>query len=333
MILSRRLAMGLLALAPAAARPTLALSAPADTIRLWPNGVPDAGASLPVETMVERSTAPGRLDRAVHGIADPRMVMFRPDRPDGSAALICPGGGYRRVVIDREGFELATWLAARGVTAFVLFYRLPAEGWTSGADTALIDAQRAIRTIRANAIPFGIDPARVAVVGFSAGGHLAADLGARFAASLRPPVDTVDHLSAQPDIVAPIYPVIALQGQLAHAGSREKLIGAKASSAKARAHNPAANVPADAPPHFLVHANDDTSVPPGNSLLLRRALRDRGIPVQLHLFESSGHGFGLAHGLPASAWPDLFLAYLSAQRLERFSPPQNRWGIAKARDF
>jgi acetyl esterase/lipase len=312
-MLNRRTLMA--ALLASAAAPTAAFSPAADTIPLWPMGVPGAGAALPVEQVVERSKVAGHMDRAVSGIAVPRMVVFRPERPDGSAMLICPGGGYRRVVIDREGFEAARWLAARGITAFVLFYRLPAEGWTTGADTPLIDAQRAIRTIRARAGAFGLDPARIGVMGFSAGGHLAADLAARFAHVAQPPVDAIDNLSARPLLAAPIYPVIAMDGPLAHAGSRERLIGADASAERARAHDPSANVPADAPPHILIHAEDDLAVPPGNSLRQREALKARGIAVETHLFETGGHGFGLAPGKPAGAWPELFIAFARAHGL------------------
>ncbi|WP_235977120.1 alpha/beta hydrolase [Sandaracinobacteroides hominis] len=314
MELDRRGAIGLaLALSASGAS---AFSEPADTIRLWPNGAPDAPAKLPVEVVTERGKADFR-DRAVSGISDPRLVVFRAANPTGAAMLICPGGGYKHVVVDKEGFELGNWLAARGITAFVLFYRLPADGWSRRSDTPLIDAQRAMRLIRSRAAEFGVDPVRLGVMGFSAGGHLAADLAARFAFAARPISDTVDRLSARPFLAAPIYPVISMTAPMAHAGSRDLLIGKEAGPELERAHNPAAHIPADAPPHFLCHAEDDGAVPVANTLLLREALVARGIVTETHLFPTGGHGFGLRQvvGTPTAEWPNLFLAFARARGL------------------
>lgn len=314
MDIDRRAAIGLaLALSASAAS---AFSTPADTIPLWPKGAPDAPAKLPVENVVERGKADFR-DRAVSGISDPRMVVFRAAKPTGAAMLICPGGGYKHVVIDKEGYEMGAWLAARGVTSFILFYRLPGDGWTRREDTPLIDAQRAMRLIRSRAGEFGVDPARVGVMGFSAGGHLAADLAARFSFPARPATDAVDALSARPFLAAPIYPVISMTAPLAHAGSRALLIGKDASPELERAHNPAANIPADATPHFLCHAEDDGVVPVGNTLILREALAARGITTETHLFPTGGHGFGLRYvvGTPTAIWPELFLAFAKARGL------------------
>ena len=200
---------------------------------------------------------------------------------------------------------------------FVLFYRLPGDGWAAGPDVALADAQRAMRLIRHRARDYGLDPVRVANMGFSAGGHVAADLATRFAASTYAPVDAADTASARPFATAAIYPVISMTAPIAHAGSREQLIGRDASAARERANSPHLNVPADAPPFFIVHAEDDDAVPIENALLLRAALRERGIPVETHLFTHGGHGFGLRKvvGKPAGAWPDLFLAWARAAGL------------------
>lgn len=284
---------------------------PTETIDLWPHGA--AGAPVPplTEKVTERSRDPLLNDRYVLGITRPRLVVFRPQRPNGAAVLIAPGGGYRWVVIDKEGYELGRWFAERGVTAFVLFYRLPGEGWIAGPDAALADAQRAIRLIRARAADYGVDPVRVAAMGFSAGGHLCADLATRFATSCYDAVDAADSQSPRPLLAAPIYPVVSMSAPLAHATSRAKLLGANPTPAQERAHSPHLNVRADTPPCFLLHAADDASVPVENTLLLHAALRAQQVPSELHVYERGGHGFGLrlAAGKPVAAWPDLYLAW------------------------
>ena len=284
---------------------------PTETIDLWPNGAPGMPSPPPVETVTHRSTDPAIADRSVRGIARPRMVVFRPERPNGAALLLTPGGGYWLVVVDKEGYEMARWAAARGFTCFVLFYRLPGEGWANRADTPLADAQRAMRLIRHRAADYGIDPERVSAMGFSAGGHLCADLAARFAHRAYEPVDAADTLSARPHSAAPIYPVVTMDPRHAHGGSRDNLLGPNASAALEAAHSPDRNVPADAPPHFLLHAEDDGAVPVENALLLRAALKDKGIAVETHLFQNGGHGFGLrqAAGKPVAIWPELWLAW------------------------
>jgi len=282
---------------------------PGETIDLWPAGAPGMPVTALVETVNERSKDRAVTDRAVYGITKPRLVVFRPKVPNGSAVMVTPGGGYRWVVIDKEGYEIGRWLAARGWTVFVLFYRLPGEGWKAGPDVALADAQRAIRLIRARADHYGIMPERVAAMGFSAGGHVCADLATRYAASVYKPVDAADRLSARPDLAAPIYPVQSMTLPVAHAGSRELLIGRDASPELERAHSPQHNVTAGTPPCFLVHAEDDDTVPVENSLAFRAALKAARVPVETHLFENGGHGFGLRRAMnkPAEIWPDLFV--------------------------
>lgn len=284
---------------------------PAETIDLWPGEAPGLPRVPPVEAVDERSADPALSDRAVRGIVRPRLAVFRPAVPNGSALLVTPGGGYARVVVDKEGYELGRWLAARGWTVFVLFYRLPGDGWAAGPDVALSDAQRAIRLIRDRARTYDIRPDRVAALGFSAGGHVCGDLATRWAARTYTPVDAADRLSARPDAAAPIYAVQSMMRPLAHAGSRDLLLGRQPSAALEAAHSPARNVTAQTPPCFLVHAEDDPVVDVCNTLELRAALKAAGIPVETHLFAQGGHGFGLrrAAGKPAQAWPALFLAW------------------------
>lgn len=312
------LATGLTARAGAQTPPPVAVGAlppglpqPSETIDLWPAGAPGWPAKPLTETVNERSTDALVTDRAVFGITRPRMAVFRPDRPNGAAVLITPGGGYRWVVVDKEGYEMARWLTARGFTAFVLFYRLPGEGWAAGPDVSLADAQRAMRLIRHRARDFAIDPERVAAMGFSAGGHVCASLSTRFAAKVYQPVDAADRLSAKPHSAAPIYPVVSMDPAIAHPGSRELLLGKTPTSEQEALYSPDRQVPADAPPHFLLHAEDDDAVPVENTLRLHAALKARSIPVEMHLFANGGHGFGLrkAIGKPVEAWPDLWRAW------------------------
>ncbi|RIA44575.1 acetyl esterase/lipase [Hephaestia caeni] len=298
--------------ARAQSSPPLAdLPGPDEEIDLWPGAAPGMPAVPPREVIIDRSKDHAFQDRAVEHVARPRLGIFRAARPNGAALLIAPGGGYQRVVVDKEGNELGRWLSARGITAYVLTYRLPGDGWKAGPDVALADAQRAMRLIRGRARRDAVDPERVGVMGFSAGGHVCADLATRFARGVYDPVDASDRLSARPFVAAPIYPVQSMHAPLAHPGSRDLLIGANASRALESAHTPAENVPADAPPFFLCHAEDDATVPVGNTIELRAAVRARGIVAETHLFTEGGHGFGLRSvvGKPAGAWPDLFLAW------------------------
>lgn len=305
--------------APPATSESHHLSAPepTETIDLWPKLPPGAPARLPVEKVTERSRDLAYNDRFVLGISRPRMAVFRPVKPNGSAVLITPGGGYSWVVVDKEGYEMARWLAGRGVTVFVLFYRLPHEGWASGPDTPLADAQRAMRLIRQRATYYGVDPARICAMGFSAGGHLCADLLTRFATRVYDPIDVADRLSARPDLAAPIYPVVSMSLPVAHAGSRKNLIGENATPERERAHSPHLNVPPDAPPTFLLHAEDDGAVVVENTLLLRAALLAQRVPVETHLFADGGHGFGLrlARGKSVEGWEELFYAWAAKKGL------------------
>ncbi|HEY3950625.1 alpha/beta hydrolase [Phenylobacterium sp.] len=284
---------------------------PTEVVPLWPGLPPGARAALPRETITDRAATSGFQDRFVTGIARPIMTVFRPARPNGAAVLIAPGGGYIRVVIDKEGFEVGHRLAAAGITSFVLRYRLPGEGWDRPADVPFQDAQRAVRLIRQGAAGFGIDPGRVAAMGFSAGGHVAASLATRHAAQVYAPLDAADRLDARPDLSALMYPVIDMARPYAHPGSREALLGKPASPAKEAAYSPQRHVDATTPPTFQVHALDDPAVPPENTLQYLAALRAAKVPAEAHLFEAGGHGFGIwgARGKPAAAWPELFLAW------------------------
>jgi acetyl esterase/lipase len=285
---------------------------PSETIALWPAAPPGGdGVHLTLQ-LLERSPAPDDFrDRFVADIATPELTIFRPGQPDGSALLIAPGGGYKRVVLDKEGFECAHRFASAGITCFVLRYRLPGEGWARAADVPLQDAQRAMRLIRARAHDFAIDARRVGVIGFSAGGHVAASLITRPADPVYTPIDAADALDARPDFAALMYPVMSMTPPIAHAGSREKLLGPAPTVAQQDAASPDRHVTAAVPPVFMAFAGDDKEVDPRNSFLMEAALRAAGVPHAMHMFQEGGHGFGirLAQGKPCAAWPDLFLRW------------------------
>lgn len=327
----RQLLQGLVAgslLAPAA-RATLPATAaapsaadPLDVIDVWPGPPPGGVPAGLAEETIERPSDLGLRDRVIRHVTRPRITVFRPaGRPRG-ALLLLPGGGYRHVVVDKEGFETARWFAARGLAVFVLFYRLPASGWAGGPDAPLQDAQRAVRVIRMQASTWDLDPAQLGVIGFSAGGHLAAQLAYRHPAAAYDAVDESDRGSARPDVAALIYPVVAMDGPVAHAGSREQLLGSAPDHALVSAYSADTMVRPDAPPTFILHAADDTSVPVENALRMAQALRSSAVPVDVHVFAAGGHGFGLRYvgDKPVAAWPDLLLRWIDWRRRPRPVP-------------
>jgi len=301
---------------PVAARAMILPNAQ-EVLPLWPAGAPGGERVIVTEEVVERPQPQGLRDRIARGVRVPTLTTFLPRDRARAGVLVIPGGGYKHVVLDKEGYETAHWLASQGFATFVLRYRLPGDGWAAGPDVALSDAQRAMRLIRHRVRDYGILPERVAAMGFSAGGHVCGDLATRFAAATYRPVDAADKLTARPDIAAPIYAVQSMTPPLAHAGSRELLIGRDAPAALERAHTPALNVTKGTPPCFLAHAEDDPTVPVENSLEMRASLKAAGVPVETHLFTSGGHGFGLrrAMGKPAEVWPELFLHWAQTQGL------------------
>ncbi len=288
------------------------LGDPKEVYPLW-RGTPPGGKGLHLkEKTVERSPDPAHIrNRIVSGIGNPTLTVFRPEKPNGAAMLIAPGGGYSCIVLDVESYETARFLAAAGVTAFVMRYRLPGEGWAGREDVPLQDAQRAMRLIRAGAKKFAIDPARLGVMGFSAGGHVAASLATRFAAPVYQPRDKADGLDARPDFAALLYPVITM-GEGCHADSRDKLLGPNPAPELIAARSCENLVGAKTPPTFIAFAADDPAVPPAtNGLAMFEALCRKNVPAELHAFEKGSHGFGIhfAAGKPCGAWPDLFLAW------------------------
>ncbi len=281
------------------------------SIPLWPGKAPGAPAKLPVRKVEQRSSDTGFDDRWITGIAQPTLEVRQSAYRDGSAVILMPGGGYGFLAWDNEGEEQARWLTERGVTCFILSYRLPCEGWAQRGLVPLQDAQRAMRLVRSRAAEFNLDPKRIAVLGFSAGGHLAASLATRFDEATYTPVDKADTLSARPDLAGLIYPVITLSKPFTHAGSRDNLLGEGAPAAEAEAASAETRVTPATPPVFLTASSDDGLVPIGNSLAMYTAMLAKERPVEFHGFDRGGHGFGVRYkdDIPVHVWPDLFHAY------------------------
>ncbi|WP_260925945.1 alpha/beta hydrolase [Novosphingobium sp. 9] len=288
-----------------------AISTSGPTLPLWPGKAPGAPATMPTLQWHQQSKNADFDDRWLTGVATPALAVRQPAYRDGSAVILLPGGGYEFLAWDNEGEEQARWLTERGVTCFILSYRLPGEGWANRATVPLQDAQRAVRLVRNKAADFGLDPKRISVLGFSAGGHLAGSIATRFDEKVYAPIDAADTLSARPDLVGMIYPVVSLSAPFTHAGSRDALLGKGASKALRDTGSVENRVTADTPPVFLTASSDDGLVPIGNSLAMYSALLAKQRAAEFHGFDKGGHGFGarLGKDVPASIWPDLFHAF------------------------
>lgn len=260
---------------------TAAAKSNQESIILWPTGAPGALGREPVDV--------------------PTLTPYFPakDKATGSAIIVCPGGGYARLA-QHEGEPVARWLNAIGVTAFVLKYR---HGPRYPHPAPLLDAARAIRTVRARAGEWRLDPARIGILGFSAGGHLAATAGTHFDSGKAGSLEEIERVSSRPDALVLIYPVITMR-ELTHAGSKRNLLGPDPSAEQVALLSTDEQVTKDTPPTFLVHTTTDAGVPVENSLRFANALRRVGVPFELHIYERGAHGFGLGEKDPIlRTWP------------------------------
>lgn len=226
-------------------------------------------------------------------VIEPTLKIFLADNKSSknAALIICPGGGYALLSNDMEGDKVATWLNSIGITAFVLKYRLPSDLIMKDKSIGpLQDAQEAIRTLRRRAKEWNLDPAKIGVIGFSAGGHLASTLATHYNDKIYESKDTV---SARPDFSILIYPVISMDDKITHRGSKENLLGKKPSNELVAKFSNEKQVDSNTPTTFLVHATDDKSVVVENSINYYLALKSHNVPVEMHLYETGGHGFGL----------------------------------------
>jgi acetyl esterase/lipase len=294
------LSLSALAAAAQSPPPPRYAPAPVDTAhggrefhRLWPDGAPGAVGREPVD--------------------QPKITVYLApaDRATGAAVVVCPGGGYRVLASDHEGKQVAEWLNSLGVSAFVLQYRL---GERYRHPAPLQDAQRAIRTVRSRAKEWGVDPARVGILGFSAGGHLASTAATHFDEAGRPDAaDPIERQPSRPDFAVLCYAVISFVDPVAHAGSRRFLLGDPADPALVELLSNERQVTPRTPPTFLWHTADDASVPVENSILFFEALKKAGVPGELHVFPHGRHGLGLAPDDPVvSQWPRLCATWMQA---------------------
>jgi acetyl esterase/lipase len=282
--------------------PRVWLEAP--TLPLWPDEPPGAG-------FTPQALPPDWSPVFVRNVAKPDLRVFRPAHANGEALLVVPGGVYWFVSVANEGAELAERMTSLGVTVFVLTYRLPGEGWKNRSAVPLQDAQRAMRVIRANASRFAIDATRVSVLGFSAGGHLAATLATQHAEQAYGRVDSTDELSPRPFAAGLVYPVVTMDTAWTHAMSREHLLGKTPSSTQVVHRSAERHVDANTPPVFIVHAFDDEAVPVENSLRFMNAMRAAKRPVEAHLLQEGGHAFGVGRPrTPSESWTSLFSTWL-----------------------
>lgn len=261
-------------------------------IKLWPEVAPGSQYLDLKETVKERSGDPKLLDRAISGITEPSIIPMVPKKPNGTAVVIMPGGAYQRVVVDKEGYDIGQWLNDQGVTAFILKYRLPGEGHKQQYLVPLQDVQRAMRYIRANAADYKINPDKIGVIGFSAGGHLASTIATKYDYQAYEAIDDVDNESARPNFAMLVYPVISLQHLIAHSGSRKELVGENYTKKLVDLFSSEMHVTKDTPPTFLAHAHDD-GVSTLNSVKFYTALKENNVSGELHIFKDGGHGFGI----------------------------------------
>lgn len=288
---------------------TVAEGAEPPSTPLYPGDIPGAIEAPDEEKLRDPADPfPFYLD-----ISRPTLTAYRPAKqdPKRAAVIILPGGGYRGVSILKEGYNVARAFNEMGVTAFVLKYRTPSDQHMKDKRVGpLQDAQQAIATVRRDAARWQIDPARIGVIGFSAGGHLAASVGTMFNT---PVLSHWKRADVRPDFLMLIYPVITFTETTAHAGSRTKLLGDTPAQADLQRFSVELAVTAETPPTFLVHAADDTTVPVANSIRFFEAVHAKNIPTQLMIYPAGGHGYGLNNSTTTDRWIDRCRQWLQSQ--------------------
>jgi len=295
-MIDRRLLMSLSAAAGTATLLPVSAKAEAPGLSiqdLWPGDPPGGERVTTPEEVILRHPGGDPTDTAFLHVRKPWLLLRRPAKPNGAAVLLIPGGGYVRVAVSKAGGDIDAWLASLGYTVFTMDYRLPGDPWAVGPEVALQDAQRAMRLIRSRSQELALDPNRVGVMGFSAGGHVTGLLATRFDKPVYAPVDAADTLSAKPAVAAMCYPVVTMMQPYAHQQSMHAALGANPTDEARKAHSLELHVPSDAPPTFVCATTNDPVVPHQNAMLMFDALNTTKIPAELHLYEGATHGFPL----------------------------------------
>ncbi len=267
------------------------------TIKLWENGAPGKPATKPED--------------------EPVLYMYVPSAessPTGTGIIVVPGGGYGGLAMDHEGKQIGEWLSSQGITAFVLKYRMHGTGHMY--PVPMMDGTRAVRLVRSRAKEWGIDPSRIGVMGFSAGGHLASTLGTHFDSGSPQSSDSIEQISSRPDFLILCYPVISLVADYTHKGSVTNLLGSSPDPKLLHDLSNDTEVTAQTPPTFIFQTSEDTAVPAENAVGFYLALHKAGVPAEMHIFQSGKHGVGLAKDVPGTnKWPELCHEWLKVRGL------------------
>jgi len=274
-------------------------------LKVWPQGAPSDNGM----------TKPEKLNGLhVSNVSEAVMYIYLPpkEKSTGAAIVICPGGGYSFEAMDYEGYAIAEWLNTKGIVGVVLKYRLP----YGHPEVPSSDAKQAIRIVRKNAKEWGINPEKVGIAGFSAGGHLASTVGTHFDYGIKNSSNIVDSFSSRPNFMLLLYPVISLKEEFGHMGSRQNLIGEGNNWKLVKEYSNELQVTPQTPPTFIVVTDDDEIVPTQNSVEFYLSLKKNNVPAELHVFSEGHHGFFLKKDyLPVRQWPNLFIDWMKAMKI------------------